>query len=145
MTLFSCNTCTVILMHSVFLSFTLHIFFISPGIIIFSRLEWLAAMDKWGAAMWIPTLSIFRRRRRFLPIFFFFFYFYNYKIMIIWLSMIMKTIMIVFNLKQSAYPKRKCAYSFVRCWSFLLKPQSVAQGPVPRKMVLTTTKKFNQD
>ena len=145
MTLFSCNTCTVILMHSVFLSFTLHIFFISPGIIIFSRLEWLAAMAMWRAAMWIPNHLFFRRRRRrFLPIFFFFFYFYYYKIMIMTI-MIMKTIMSVFNLNQNAYPKRKCAYSFVRCWSFLLKPQSVAQGPVPRKMVLTTTKKFNQD
>ena len=61
--------------------------------------------------MWIPTLSIFRRRRRFLPIFFFFFYFYYYKIMIMTI-MIMKTIMIVFNLNQNAYPKRKCAYSF---------------------------------
>ena len=105
-------------------------------------------MGKWRAAMWIPTLSFFhrrrRRRRRFLPIFFFFFYFYYYKIMIMTI-MIMKTIMIVFNLKQNAYPERKSAYSFVRCWSFLLKPQSVAQGPVPRKMVLTTTKKFNQD
>ena len=64
--------------------------------------------------MWIPTLSIFRRRRRFLPIFFFFFYFYNYKIMIMTI-LIMKTIMIVFNLKQNACPKRKCVYSFVRC------------------------------
>ena len=86
----------------------------------------------------------FRRRRRFLPIFFFFFYFYYYKIMIMTI-MIMKTIMSVFNLKQNAYPKRKCAYSFVRCWSFLLKPQSVAQGPVPRKMVLTKKKSLNQD
>ena len=87
----------------------------------------------------------FRRRRRFLPIFFFFFYFYYYKIMIMTI-MIMKTIMIVFNLKQSAYPKRKCAYSFVRCWStFLLEPQSVAQGPVPRKMVLTKKKSLNQN
>ena len=56
----------------------------------------------------------FRRRHRFLPIFFFFFYFYYYKIMIMTI-MIMKTIMIVFNLKQNAHPKRKCAYSFVRC------------------------------
>ena len=39
---------------------------------------------------------------------------YYYKIMIMTI-MIMKTIMIVFNLKQNAYPKRKCAYSFVRC------------------------------
>ena len=105
---------------------------------IFSRLEWLAAMGKWRATMSIPTL-FFRRRRRFLPIFFFFFYFYYYKIMIMTI-MIMKTIIIFFNLKQNAHPKRKCAYSFVRCWSFLLKPQSVAQGPVPRKMVLTKKK-----
>ena len=55
-----------------------------------------------------------RRRRRFLPIFLFFFYFYYYKIMIMTI-MIMKTIMSVFNLIQNAYPKRKCAYNFVRC------------------------------
>ena len=39
---------------------------------------------------------------------------YYYKIMIM-TFMIMKTIMIVFNLKQNAHPKRKCAYSFVHC------------------------------
>ena len=50
-----------------------------------------------------------RRRRRFLPIFFFVFYFYYYKIMIMTI-MIMKTIMIVFNSKQNANPKIKCAY-----------------------------------
>ena len=54
--------------------------------------------------------------------------------------------MIVFNLKQNAYPKRKCAYSFVSCWStFLSEPQSVAQGPVPRKMILTKKKSLNQN
>ena len=57
----------------------------------------------------------------------------------------MKTIMIVFNLNQNAYPKGKSAYSFVRCWLFLMKPQSVAHGPVPRKMVLTKKKSLNQD
>ena len=58
---------------------------------------------------------------------------------------IMKTIMIVFNLKQNAYLKRKCAYSFVRCWSFLLKPQSVAQGPGPSKDGFNQEKSLNQD
>ena len=53
--------------------------------------------------------------------------------------------MIVFNLKQNAYPKRKCAYSFVRCWSFLLKPQSVAQGPGPSKDGFNQEKNLNQD
>ena len=61
--------------------------------------------------MWIPTLSFFffshGRRRRFLPIFFFVFYFYKIMIMTV---MIMKTIMIVFNSKQNANPKIKCAY-----------------------------------
>ena len=59
--------------------------------------------------------------------------------------MIMKTIMIVFNLNQNAYPKRKCAYSFVRCWSFLLKPQSVAQGPGPSKDGFNQEKNLNQN
>ena len=53
--------------------------------------------------------------------------------------------MIVFNLKQNAYLKRKCAYSFVRCWSFLLKPQSVAQGPGPSKDGFNQEKSLNQD
>ena len=62
----------------------------------------------------VDSYSFVFFRRRFLPIFFFFFYFYYYKIMIMTI-MIMKTIMSVFDLKQNAYPKRKCAYSFVRC------------------------------